>query len=304
MELPQELVEEIISYIPPDDHQSLLNYSLVAKSWVYPSRRRIFKTVDIWSDRCLNLWLAAISPTNVGVLQHVRSLTCKIASTPDSLRPSVDPLRDYLPSFRQLERLSFFSGFVPSLTQISAYSPFQHTLSYLFLRCFDVTASAVVTVVNYFPNLAHLEVGELSNVADDQPVLPFSRPLQKLTITNLNTIDGVVFLDQLMGLRPRCDEVTIGTYESSCRSSLAQCIINGVEASVKRLNLRSIIPCAFSVPIMVWRRCLNVMLEFHHRSRGSFDALKLPRAPRARDPCVASGDLGIGPYLIHHFYKH
>jgi len=42
MNLPQELLDEILSYLPPDDREGkrpLRNYSLVAKSWVNPSRR-------------------------------------------------------------------------------------------------------------------------------------------------------------------------------------------------------------------------------------------------------------------------
>ena len=50
MRLPQELLDEILSYLPLDDEwdeQSLRNCSLVAKSWVDPMRRRPFKTVEI-----------------------------------------------------------------------------------------------------------------------------------------------------------------------------------------------------------------------------------------------------------------
>ena len=87
-------------------------------------------------------------------------------------------------------------------------------------------------------------------MVDGQPALPFSRPLQKLTFTELYTDSGLAFLDQLMVLRPQCDEVTIGRHEASC-PSLAQSVVNGVEACVKRLRLESMLSCAFSVP----KRC-------------------------------------------------
>ena len=191
MNLPQELLDEIISQIPLGDENSLRNCSLVAKSWIYPSRRRIFEVIDIWRNADLKLWMDVIQPTNIGILQHVRSIRCL---PPDSPRPSAF-LRDYSPSFRQLERLTFFSGFLPSLTQIGTCSAFQHTLSYLRLWLCTVTASAVVTLVNYFPNFAHLDLVELYYRVDTQPSPPFSRPLKKLSITK---ITNLTLVDQLL----------------------------------------------------------------------------------------------------------
>jgi len=254
MGLPPELLDEIISHIPPEDQKTLQNCSLVAKLWVYPSRRRIFKAVDVWRNSRLKSWLASISPTNVEVLQHVRSLTCSVAGVPDPPNPPPDLLRRYLPSFDRLERLTFHSGFLPSHTrQIDTYSAFQHTLSHLSLHYCGVTVSALVTLVDYFPNLAHLELNNLYYSDGQSRALPFSRPLQTLTVTDIYTHSGLIFLDQLMGLRPKCDEVTISTDDIPC-PSLAQRVINGVEASVKRLNLRSDLTGAFSVPEMAWWR--------------------------------------------------
>jgi len=98
MDLPQELIDEIIDNIPPNDRKSLRSCSLVAKSWVYPSRRRIFRSVDISGAACLGSWLDKIPPTNIEILQHVHSLTYRIANTPGSPHPSIDFLRDYSPS--------------------------------------------------------------------------------------------------------------------------------------------------------------------------------------------------------------
>jgi len=246
MDLPPELLDEIISHVPSND-KTLRNCSLVARPWVYPSQKRIFKVIDIWRNSHLKSWLEAISPTNVDVLRHVCSLTCKIPSTLDSLHPPIDLLRDYSPSFRQLERLTFFTGILPSPAQIGTYSAFQHTLSHLSLWCCSVTATGLVILVNYFPNLTHLELADLSCMVDGQPTPPFFRPLQKLTITEFCTEDGLDFLDQLMGLRPQCDEVSIGVFRDSC-PSLAQHVINGVEASIQRLNLESHLEGAFSAP--------------------------------------------------------
>ena len=238
MDLPQELIDKIIGYIPPDDQKSLQNCSLVKKSWVYPSRRRLFNTVHVWGDTNLKLWLGTISPTNVGVLQHVRSLHYQIAEPPDSPDPRVDPLHDYSHSFRQLERLTLFSGFLPSLTQIETYSAFRHTLSYLSLQRCIATVNGLVTLINYFPNLAHLNLSELFHWGDSQLIPPPSRPFKKLTVTEFYTNHSLGLLDQFMGMDPQCEEVTVSIYRSSC-PSLAQHVIDGVEASVKCLYLES-----------------------------------------------------------------
>jgi len=234
MDLPQELIDEIINHVS-DDKKSLRNYSLVARSWVHPTRRRIFRDVNVSNTKFLGLWLDKIPPTNVEILQHVRSLSCHIADCPDSPHPSVDLLRDYWPSFCQLESLSFSEGFLPSLTQIGTYSAFQHTLLYLSMQYCTATANALVTLVNYFPNLTHLDLCELYHEVDGRPASPFSRPVQKLTISKFFEPD---LIDQLMGLQPQCEEITIDTYWYSC-PSLTQHVIDGVEASIKRLNLES-----------------------------------------------------------------
>jgi len=249
MDLPPELLDEIIEYVS-DETIYLRNCSLVAKSWVYPSRRRLFDTIHIWGDADLKSWLDTISPTNVRVLQHVRSLQCQIADPPESPRPSIDLLRDYSPSFRRLKYLTLYTGFLPPSTQISSYSAFQHTLSDLSLYRCTATANGIVTLVNYFPNLASLDLGELCDGVGGQPAPSFSRPIQKLFATDFYTDDSLGFLDRLMGLRPQCEDIIIYKYQSLC-PSLAQHVVNGVEACMKRLCLLSALRGTCNVPIMV-----------------------------------------------------
>lgn len=255
MDLPPELVGKIISYIPPSDKETHRNCSLVARSWTHPCRRHLFDSVEIWGETRLKLWLNAIYPTNVGVLQHIRSLSYRIIDAPNSLggpAGSVDFLHDYSPSFNQLARLTLFSGCLPSPTQIGTPSAFQHTLSYLCLRGCIVATSTLVTLVNYFPNLSHLDLIALSHKADDQLTPPFSRPVQKISATEFHTDGALDLLDQLMGLRPRCDEATIGMRWSSC-PSLAQRVVDGVEVTVKRLNLEcDLAGVYYNVPKIPW----------------------------------------------------
>ena len=268
MDLPQELIDEIINHIPPNDRKSHHSCSLVAKLWVYPSRRRIFKAIDLSEATRLKLWLDKIPPTNLKILQHVRLLQYQTPQPFDPLHPSADPLHDYLPSFQRLEGLSFFLGFIPSPTQIKGYTAFQHTISHLSLRSCSVTASALVTSVNYFPNLAHLELVDLNHYVDVQPVPPFSRPLQRLSVTEFYADDSLGLVDQLMELCLQCEEVAIRMYWFPS-PSLAQRIIDGVWASVKCLNLGSHLEGVFNVP-------KSPVVRMSEHSAGTFTDLGNP----------------------------
>jgi len=207
MDLPQELLDEILSYLPSDDRQgrrSLQKYSLIAKSWVNPSRRRLFKTVEI-RDRDLQRWLDSIPPANEGLLQHVRSLSyvTETRARRKILPPGyrIDVLQDYLPFFQQLQHLSLSSMHIPSDIphQIEIFSAFRHTLSRLSFHHCRVTINALVALIDYFPNLDHLDLGRPLYSVDDEPVVPLSRLLiSKLHISDCHE-DGLDLLDRLSG---------------------------------------------------------------------------------------------------------
>ena len=235
MDLPQELIGEITNHRLPDDETSLRSCSLVAKPWIYPSRRRLFEIVDVTRTERLGSWLDTIPATNVGVLRHVRSLYYGIPEGLKNHHGYIDPLHEYLPSFHQLGRLILLGGRSPPLSQIGTYAAFQRTLSYLRLWCCRVTASALVTLVNYFPNLTHLDLDLVSHTVDGHLIPPFSRPLCKLSIAEIPAF-GLGLIGQLMELRPQCDDVTISLHSLKC-PSLVHRVIDVVGANVKRLSL-------------------------------------------------------------------
>ena len=61
MKLPLDLINEIVSHIPPDDKQPFWNCSLAAKSWIHPSQRCLFKAIWIYPQN-LRLWPNNVSP--------------------------------------------------------------------------------------------------------------------------------------------------------------------------------------------------------------------------------------------------
>ena len=244
--LPQELLDEIIGHIPLHDKQSLRNCSLVAKSWMYPSRRSLFEAVIVVPQAKFWSWIKCISPNNAELLQNVRTLHCLIEISPCVRTGHIFFLRNYFPSLPLLRHLFLFSGNLQSVTQIGVPLAFQHTLKYLSLRGCRTTIATLVTLINYFPNLDHLELHNLFQESGRQPTPPLSRALQKLSVSEPDTRDDLGILDQLLGLQPQFDEVVI-EINSFFAPLLPQRVIDGVGASVKRLEIDTCFECMCKV---------------------------------------------------------
>jgi len=76
-------------------------------------------------------------------------------------------------------------------------------------------------------NQHQLDLHNLSHEAGHQPILPLSRALQKLPVAKPNASDALLILNQLLGLRPPCDEVVI-EISAFATPLLTQCAINPV----------------------------------------------------------------------------
>jgi len=331
MNLPYELFDEILSYIPLDDKRSLQNCSLVAKSWVNPSRRRLFEMVHIRAKTLLawqtnitppddwdlhyvqlafQLWLDSIPPANSGLseyiqwllrlwgadaphrghvsdrlpqflrsllrqlrdvippvddglLHHVRSLLQSLQDTiaPEdvellhhvrSLSYSAAPrdwgdvrpeyfigvLRDSYPSLHQLQHLSLSSISLSTSTpqEVGMFSAFQHTLSRLSLTSCDFVINTLVSLIDYFPNLNHLDLTRPLPLVDVKPVRPLSRPLLGQLHISKAYEGRFSILDQLseIGLAP--DEIVLDGPSSVSLDTLG-CVVDAVGERVKCLRL-------------------------------------------------------------------
>ena len=294
MNLPQELLDEILSYLPLEDVQGqplLASCSLVSKSWTNPSRRHLFKAVNI-SEKFLPSWLDRISPTNHQLLHHIQALSY-ITSTQtwrngEPPKYFIDVLKDYLPSFHQLQHLSLFSMQIPSdiSLKLEMFSAFRSTLSRLSLKHCDVTISALVTLINYFPNLDHLDLSSLRHSTDGEPTPPLYRPqMSRLHLSELR-MDALGILNQLSELGPAFDEVQLTNNRPPARLPALTRIANTVGEKAKRLRL-----------LRTSRVCMCTRARTHrepdnagHRSPGRMvhTALSLPRAPGVRNGRDAS----------------
>jgi len=250
MSLPHELLDEIFSYLSISvddgrDRQSLRNYSLVAKSWTNPSRRHLFKTVEI-RETTLRPWLDAISPANDELLQHVRSLSYYTSTIAwqGGRRPihRIDVLQDYLPSFHRLQHLSLSFLNIPSniSRQVEMFSAFRHTLSRLSITHCNITTSALVTLINCFSNLDRLDLKYLLHEVDCEPPSSLSRPpIRELYISEFHMND-LGILNQLSELGPVFDELIVHG-----RSRIPLLTLNGVIGSLG-VNAKCIRLCTYA----------------------------------------------------------
>ena len=92
MNLPCELIDEILSLLPSDDRQSFKNCSLVAKSWVNPSRRWLFETVHIRATT-LRAWRTNIPPADG---KDVQQLELALQSWQETIPPANSGFSEYV----------------------------------------------------------------------------------------------------------------------------------------------------------------------------------------------------------------
>ena len=141
-----------------------------------------------------------------------------------------NPLRDYLPSFCQLQALTFRGTDIELdiHRNIGLFSAFQHTLSSL---CFDsvvITWSVFVAPVRCFPHLRNLEVRHSLVHSDDQSVLQVPHTLGGRLLVEL--LDKETFIDRFTQLKQEYDELVLpGEFEPR--------LINPIEGSLQRLKL-------------------------------------------------------------------
>ena len=231
MNLPEELLDEIFSYLPTGNRRSLESCSLVSKSWLDPSRRLLFAQISVGFSNYQS-WLKNIQPTNTALLRHTRSLVYFISHRNSHSDPSrrFNPLRNYLPSFCQLQALTFRNTDIQLdiHRNIGLFSAFQHTLSSL---CFDsvvITWSVFVALVGYFPHLRNLEVRHSLVHLDDQPVLQVPHTLRGRLLVKL--LDKGTFIDRFTQLKQEYEELVLpGKFEPR--------LINPIEGSLQRLKL-------------------------------------------------------------------
>ena len=231
------------------DRQSLKSCSLVAKSWIDPSRRRLFETVLI-SNTDRRLWLDKISPTNTELLRHVRSLFY-VGYYPRDHKPfpkytDTDDLYPYFPSFRQLDDIIISDARISSdiPEQIEMFSSCQQALSSLALSTVSLQWRSFIALIDYFPNLRNLELQCLSFEDENRNPPPLSRPLHGTLSFYLSKEKNLAaFFDWFTRLEVEYEELVVDLGEVS--GAYSQRIIDTCGKALKRLELET---CECVVP--------------------------------------------------------
>ena len=136
MNLPEEILDKILSHLPSDNGQSLWSCSLVSNPWLDPSQRLLFARICIQQHNYRS-WLKEISPANTELLRHAHSLTYTSYGMPDSDR-CVHALRDYLPSSTQNPPVQCVErGANHPRTSHAVFNLPTYTFVVIPLRCFD-----------------------------------------------------------------------------------------------------------------------------------------------------------------------
>jgi len=168
-------LDEIFSYLPPDDWGSFRACSLVARQWVSPAQRRLFSSVKITQDNyqpCKD----NISPTNTELLGHVRSLWYLAAwRVPGRKLPPINGF-NYLPSSRHLQHLALSAMRIKSniSEQLEVFSAFRHTHSSLSFHTSSFTRFTFVAIINYFPGVRDLRISQpiWESIIGKHPLFP------------------------------------------------------------------------------------------------------------------------------------
>ena len=245
MDFPQELVDEILSYLSlgdKQDQQSLRNCSLVAKSWINPSQRRLFETVLITvANR--QLWLKNISPANIELLRHVRFLSITGCETHESLifpvkRTEIDDLYDYFPSFHQLHTIKLSHPYISSdiPERMEMFSPCQQSLSSLILVKASLPWCSFIALIDYFPNLGNLELRGISFRVSDRNPPHLSRPLRGRLGFHSSSEKNLEDLSRFF-TGPEVEYEELAVDMDSLTGTYSQCIVTACVKTLKRLKV-------------------------------------------------------------------
>lgn len=298
MNLPEEVLDEILSHLPSDNGRTLRSCSLVSKSWLEPSRRLLFANIIIRRDNYQS-WREKIPPTKTGLLHHIRMFTYFLRGDRHSDLCRVHTLRDYLPSFCNLKNLTLCNMTIEQTISenLELFSAFQHTLSSLSLGAISITWSSFVVLVGYFPNLTYLKLLGMLFQVDKRPVARVPHAWRGRLFVDLATRGPVGLPGDLFAeLGPEYEELEIlGAYE--------QRLISAVERSLKSLkvNLCNCTSTYFAFYVAPCRS--NRLREFFLPSNTHPRSLTLPGAPAANGRHTTTTGARPDAHRLHHLHE-
>ena len=106
MDIPQEIIDEVIDNIGAFDPRTLKSASLVQRSWTQRSRRRLFNSILFSSSSRLERWSLSIPPDPKGIASYPRVIHLSHNTQQSWVEPeNLDRFYDHFRSFSGVERL-------------------------------------------------------------------------------------------------------------------------------------------------------------------------------------------------------
>lgn len=176
MKSPQELFDEIISYLPTSGGT---NYSLVSRSWRRTRKKYLPKAVETPPG--------AFRQQDHDMLKNTVHLTCfdEDLSTLWPVGPAYDISHDQVHPLYQLRHLTLCDTTIElPPEEIGFFSIFRSTLSRITFSHCKISKSVLHALFGYFPNLQWLCIGEaVSFYSPHGSTTPdFTRVVEKLFI--------------------------------------------------------------------------------------------------------------------------
>ena len=272
----------------------------------HPSQRCLFKAIWIYPQN-LGLWPNNVSLRSIVLLGHVQFLAyCqreRMAYPGARVSELVHcALRDYLLSFQQLRYFALSLAHVaPSFPEMELFSAFQHTLLDITLSGCSTKTNALVTVINYFPNLMHLHLHDLDHDKEGEPTVPLARPhLEKLYIAQWTT-HSLERLEELLKQGLDFDGLVLAsTVPTHNWTEFAKLVVGIFGASLRNLRLFEAPKGTHSLPFIIARVGPQSHLS---RRPGALDTLTLSRARWARGLGDTSERRGVEHHLVGHIHQ-
>ena len=196
--------------------------ALVATWWAGPSQRRLFSSVSIQDDN-LQRWMDGVvtSGSKARLLEYVRSLWQRH-------KPQIGPKyrirnlpqdsQQYYSALRSIQTLTLVHTRVENIGEEgfrACFSAFRETLTFLFLGFCDMSFSAFVALVDYFPNITTLRMCLCELEPDEGPVPILSRPLRGkayIQYGHFVTADCLAFFRRFAELDSEYEELVFDTF--------------------------------------------------------------------------------------------
>jgi hypothetical protein len=244
MDLPPEILDEILEHIPMDlaGRQTMIGCALVATWWVRPSQKRLFSSVAVTMDNYHRWMTSVVFPVpRAHLLEHVRSLWQTLGRS-YKLKYRIRDLPrysgKYLSALRNLHALTLHNAWVDHSNEErfhACFSAFRGTLTHLSLEHTTASLSTFATLVDYFPNITTLEIRSFELAPDYGRAPTLSRPLRGKI--HIGEVDSLEFFNQFAKLDLKYEELEIDPLSDSLGIAFLDSALQISPSTVKYLRL-------------------------------------------------------------------